>query len=165
MKPLQSPKPTIEKMTLQHIDEVVKIEQLLYSDPWSKKSFLYEVVGNQFSAATVMLLDNRIIGYCIVWKIFGEFHIANIAIHPDYQGRGYGTYLLTEILKKNDGMEYAILEVRESNQAAIHIYEKLGFIKISKRYSYYSNGEDALVMRKLFKHPQEKSLNMDKLIK
>lgn len=164
MKSLKGRKPTIEKMTLQHVDEVVKIEQQLYSDPWSKKSFLYEVMGNQFSAPSIMLLDNKIIGYCIVWKIFGEFHIANIAIHPNYQGNGYGTYFLTEIMKENDGLEYAILEVRETNHTAIHIYEKLGFVKISKRFSYYSNGENALVMRKLFKPPQEKSLNMDKLV-
>ena len=155
MKRLRGSKLSIEKMTLKYVDEVVEIENLLYSDPWSRKSFLYEVIANQFSTPKVLLMDKMVIGYAIVWTIFEEFHIANIAIHPDYQNQGFGTFLLSEILKEDKGLEYAILEVRESNLPAIHLYEKFGFTKISKRYRYYSNGENAIIMRKKFNTPRK----------
>lgn len=165
MKIFRNHKLTIEKMTLKHIDDVMEIENILYSDPWSRKSFLYEVIANQFSMPKVLLINNMIIGYVIIWTIFEEFHIANIAIHPDYQNQGFGTFLLSEILKEDKGLEYAILEVRETNLPAIHLYEKFGFTKISKRYRYYSNGENAIVMRKMFKQPQGKLSNINKLSK
>lgn len=154
---------TIQKMTLKHLDEVIDIERQLFPDPWSKNSFLYEILGNRLSLAVVLLLENKVIGYSIVWIIFEEFHIANIAIHPDYQQQGFGKYLLTEILKTADnsranrGLEYAILEVRESNRIAINMYEKFGFKKISVRYNYYSSGENAIIMRKSLTHSHEET--------
>ena len=61
---------TIQKMTLKHLDEVIDIERQLFPDPWSKNSFLYEILGNRLSLAVVLLLENKVIGYSIVWGIF-----------------------------------------------------------------------------------------------
>ena len=43
----------------------------------------------------------------------------------------------------------ALLEVRESNQAAIELYRSLGFVAVGTRRNYYSQPlEDALLLRK-----------------
>lgn len=152
---LQGHRPKIRKMMLAHLDAVVEIEKQLFTDPWSRRSFQFEILANQYSLPLVLLLDKKLVGYAIVWIIFGEFHIANIAIHPDYQGKGFGSYLLKEVLRKAVGLDYAILEVRESNLKAIRLYEKFGFEKIFVRRRYYSNGDDAIIMRKWFKPPEQ----------
>ena len=44
-------------------------------------------------------------------------------------------------------IKYITLEVRESNVAAISLYEKLGFTSIGQRKNYYQdNGENAIIM-------------------
>jgi ribosomal-protein-alanine N-acetyltransferase len=161
MNPPRDPKPKIRKMTLAHLDAVVQIEKQLFSDPWSRRSFQFEILANQYSLPLVLLLDKNLIGYGIVWIIFGEFHIANLAIHPDYQQKGFGSYLLKEILKKAVGLDYAILEVRESNLKAIRLYEKFGFERIAVRRHYYSNGDDAIIMRRWFKPPKQVESDAD----
>jgi len=150
MNLLRAIKPKIEKMTLAHLDDVIEIEKQLFTDPWSRRSFQFEILANQYSLPLVLLIDKKVIGYTIVWIIFGEFHIANIAIHPNYQRKGLGSYLLSEVLKKSVGLKHAILEVRESNLNAIRLYERFGFEKISVRRHYYSDGDDAIIMRKRF---------------
>ena len=155
MNPLRDRRPKIRKMTLAHLRAVVELEKQLFSDPWSRRSFQFEILANQYSLPLVLLLDKKLIGYAIVWIIFGEFHIANFAIHPDYQQKGFGSHLLKEILKKAVGLDYAILEVRESNLKAIRLYEKFGFERIAVRLRYYSNGDDAIIMRKWFRPPEQ----------
>lgn len=146
--PLRGQKPTIRKMLPKHLDDVIKIETQIFPDPWSRKSFQYEILANGYSIPLVLLIDGMVIGYSIIWILFEEFHIANFAIHPDYQQKGLGTYFFNEIMKKAVGVEYAILEVRDTNVNAIRLYEKFGFKKIVLRKRYYANGDDAIVMRK-----------------
>ena len=150
MSLLREHKPQIQKMTLAHLNDVLEIEKQLFTDPWSRRSFQFEILAKQYSLPLVLLLDKKIVGYSVVWIIFGEFHIANIAIHPDHQHKGLGSYLLNEVLHKAFGLEYAILEVRENNLNAIRLYEKFGFERISVRRHYYSDGGDAIIMRKWF---------------
>jgi ribosomal-protein-alanine N-acetyltransferase len=145
----------IQKMVLSDLDEVIKIEKTVFPDPWSLKSFQFELLANKYSHPLVLIVDNNLIGYAVIWKIFEEFHIANIAIDPDFQGKGWGTYFLAEILKQAAKQKYCLLEVRENNPAAIHIYEKLGFKKESIRYRYYANGDNAIIMKKILHSPQE----------
>ncbi len=164
MKSLRGRGPSIQKMTLRHLEDVLKIERQLFSDPWSRNSFRFEILANNYSLPLVLLLDNKIIGYTIIWMIFQEFHIANFAIHPDYQHQGFGTYLLNEVLEKAVGVEYALLEVREKNLTAIHLYEKFGFKKVAIRDHYYSNGDNAIIMRRWL-NPQQATPHADPVSK
>ena len=76
-----------------------------------------------------------------------------VAVHPNYRSRGYGKLLVDQFIHdayKNDG-DTMSLEVRMSNQAAISLYEKCGFISVGTRARYYADGEDALLMTRNFK--------------
>jgi [ribosomal protein S18]-alanine N-acetyltransferase len=44
------------------------------------------------------------------------------------------------------GTSEGYLEVRISNEAAIGLYDVLGFKKVKRNYGYYMDGEDAWVM-------------------
>jgi ribosomal-protein-alanine N-acetyltransferase len=78
-----------------------------------------------------------------------EAHITILAVHPDYQRQGMGQLLLYALLRdaKRRQLEWATLEVKPSNQAALSLYQKLGFAEAGRRRRYYQDtGEDALIL-------------------
>lgn len=140
--------PNVRTMTPADLDAVLAIEHRAFQEPWSRQSYEFELTQNRFSLPIVAEYQNTIVGHAVAWFIFDEFHIATIAIDPDYQGRGWGSYLLKAMLGMSAGAEYALLEVRASNTRAIRLYENYGFNVVGKRPAYYRNREDALVMKK-----------------
>ena len=93
--------------------------------------------------------SNTLIGLGCYWSILEEAHITILAVHPNYQHQGLGQLLLYALLRdaKNRRLEWATLEVKPSNQAALSLYQKFGFIEAGRRRRYYKDtGEDALIL-------------------
>ena len=103
--------------------------------------------------STVIEQNHQVVGFCILQPVLDEANLLLMAIHPSQQGRGLGYQLLEEsiTLLKNNPVQI-FLEVRESNQAAIALYEKSGFHQIDLRKNYYPNKdgsrEHAIIMVK-----------------
>ncbi|MCW3992747.1 MAG: GNAT family N-acetyltransferase [Candidatus Bathyarchaeota archaeon] len=76
-------------------------------------------------------------------------HVVSIAVREAYQRRGIATGLILEAMR-NGRSEYSAtecyLEVRVSNEPAIKLYEKLGFVKVKRSRGYYMDREDAWTM-------------------
>jgi ribosomal-protein-alanine N-acetyltransferase len=90
-----------------------------------------------------------VVGMAVVWLVVDEAHIATIAVHPEFRGRGLGKRLLAVILEdsRRQGMATATLEVRAGNQTAQAMYRDFGFEVKGLRKGYYKdNQEDALIM-------------------
>lgn len=142
-----------EFMTKKHINQVLEIEEMSFSIPWSKKSLKDEITTNKFATYIVGLVDDKIVGYAGMWHVINEGHITNIAVHPDYRRKGYATEIIHKLeeiaqLKEMIGLT---LEVRVGNKEALKLYDKLGFKMEGIRKEYYSDTkEDALVMWKYF---------------
>lgn len=139
----------IRKMTLDDLEQVVAIDQVSFSLPWPARSFQFELTDNPASRCWVADLDGRIVGMVVAWLIVDEIHIATIATHPDFRKQGIGKNLLLHTLRsaKEDGALSSFLEVRESNEAALVMYRKFGFVESGRRTGYYKdNGEDAILM-------------------
>ncbi len=133
----------------EHIDRVYEIERLSYSNPWTKFGFLSEV-RNPFSLPFVLVLDDEIIGYIVLWDYGESLHIANITVHPDHRRKGYGRYMIKFAVEKAQemGKKMVTLEVRESNMPARNLYESEGFEAIGKINGYYpDNRENAIIYR------------------
>lgn len=135
-------------MTADDIDAVHEIEKLCFSTPWSRESILREVTENQCARYVVLRENGRTVAYAGVWFILDEGHITNIAVHPDYRGRGLGSRIVKEMIQlaADSGMVWMTLEVRRSNKIAQNLYHKFGFIDVGYRKRYYENNEDALIM-------------------
>ena len=141
----------IKETTTDHIDDIMLVEKLCFTIPWSKNAFIQELKNNKFSKYISAIVDNRVVGYAGMWIIFDEGHITNIAVHPEYRKTGIGTMLLGKLIEisKKNAIEKLTLEVRESNMAAKTLYTKYGFKAEGIRKSYYAdNGEDAIIMWK-----------------
>jgi len=81
-------------------------------------------------------------------------HVISIAVLQEYRRRGIGSALMSEALKifeEKYDVDSVYLEVRVSNQPAINMYEKFGFVKARIIRGYYRDGEDAYVMVKRLK--------------
>lgn len=93
-------------------------------------------------------LTQGMIGLGCLWAIAEEAHITTLAVHPHYRRQGLGQMLLITLLAqaRHRHLEWATLEVRRSNQAAIALYQQIGFEPLGERRKYYPDGEDALIL-------------------
>ncbi len=129
--------------------EVLALEKETFSDPWTIGMFKEEL-AREAPSLSLVARDSKsreLLGYLNGIAIYDEFHIGNIAVRKGARGRGIGEVLLRRALDhaRAHALALATLEVRMSNQAAISLYEKLGFKSVAMRKRYYGN-EDALVM-------------------
>jgi ribosomal-protein-alanine N-acetyltransferase len=144
----QATKYEIDFMRQEDLDEIVAIENVSFPSPWPKRIFEREIEALN-SYKRVIRMSGIVIAYIVTWTIHDEVHILNIAVNPGFRKLGIGEMLMKHCISysKDNGLKYAILEVRTSNTGAIKLYEKLGFRIMRLRKKYYSdNGEDAYVM-------------------
>ncbi len=72
----------ISAMTPEDIDQVLSIERMCFSLPWTEESFRLEVEKNRLARYLVARTDDRVIGYVGMWTILDEGHITTLAVHP-----------------------------------------------------------------------------------
>lgn len=129
-------------------NQVALVEEACFSVPWSRKSFedLFSYEGNYYLTAWE---ENQIVGFIGLMAVGEEGDITNVAVLPSYRRMGVGDALVSSILKLagEKKINRIILEVRSSNEGAIHLYQKFGFTFLCKRKNYYQKPtEDADVM-------------------
>ena len=90
-------------------------------------------------------------GFLIARQIESEFEIENLVVAGSARRRGFGTYLVDEVLvlAHRQGAQAVFLEVRESNQAARALYEKCAFVETGHRKRYYQDPEEAAIRYRL----------------
>jgi ribosomal-protein-alanine acetyltransferase len=143
----------LRSMTVADLPAVHAIEQQVQSHPWSPQLFLDSIAaGHQ---CTVLERQGQLVGFCILQPVLDEANLLLMAIKPSCQKQGLGYQLLEQSIDKLvstravQGCNMIFLEVRQSNQAAIALYEKLGFAQIDLRKNYYptpSGKEHAVIM-------------------
>ena len=167
----------LSPMQERDLDEVLALEKASFSEPWTKKMFLGELRGNAFATNLVAragaagygadVAAGALLGYVMFWVVFEELHLMNLAVNPDVRCRGIGTKLVRHALSvgADRGAKTALLEVRASNQAALIMYEGLGFIRRGVRKGYYDRPrEDAVVMAFFMEKGGATMLNEDPAI-
>jgi ribosomal-protein-alanine N-acetyltransferase len=142
----------LREMQAADISEVMEIERISFTTPWSENAFLKEI-HKLYSLTKVAVLGDKVIGYICANYIMDEGHIMNLAVHHNFRRRGIGTKLLEKVLNelKENECRYIYLEVRFSNVRARNFYKRFGFRVAGIRRNYYTSPiEDAaLMMRKL----------------
>lgn len=128
---------------------VYRIEKTSFPQPWPFAAFEGFLGEPGFLVATV---DGRVVGYVVADTVPNAGrtlgHVKDIAVHPDYRGRGIGAQLLGSALTvmREKRASHVKLEVRESNDSAIRLYRRFGFQFRRTLPRYYDDGEDAYVL-------------------
>lgn len=140
----------IDDMRKEDLEQVSTMEAACFSMPWSKKSF--EENLNRSDAVYVVARDgDKVLGYCGAYVILNEADINQVAVEPLHRKKGVGGKMLAALLEKlrKAGADAVTLEVRKSNEAAIALYESMGFVTEGIRKKFYEKPvEDALIMWK-----------------
>ena len=140
----------IQKMSKEDVDQVAGLEKICFSDPWSKETFMEEL-QLKLAIPLVVKLEEKVVGYTCLWHLDDQLEVANFAVSPDHRKKGVGEKLMKRILMeaKERGCKSIVLSVRESNQGAVNLYTKFGFVEVGRRKKYYRlPTEDALTMVK-----------------
>ena len=137
-------------VTAADVPALAVMERLCFSQPWTENMLRGEL-GNPNADILLALQDEALLGYIGIQCIAGECSITNLAVHPDFRGRGLGLALLRiaqETALRCDCFAL-FLEVREGNTSARGLYEKFGLHTVGRRKNYYALPiEDALIMTK-----------------
>lgn len=134
-------------ITQDDIPTLSELEKELFNDPWTAPMIAGELQENRGNNE-ILLQDDTILGYYFLSVLDDEAELHNIAVPKIFQQRGIGTYILKNIVNRCDanGIQRLYLEVRDDNASAIHLYEKMGFLRIGRRPGYYSvEKKDALI--------------------
>ena len=136
----------IKTATAYDVAEILRIEQACFSTPWTEQG-IAESIENENTHLYLALADGVAAGYMGVQIFSGEGYVTNVATLPEYRRKGVAKALINRVLQNE--MEFLTLEVRESNEPAISLYESLGFERVGERSHFYRNpDENALLMTK-----------------
>lgn len=136
------------------VDQILEIEQQVYSHPWSRGNFT-DALLSAYEAFGLRDQAQELFAYFVVMPVVDELHLLNLAVSAERQGQGYARVLLDKMLgyAKEKGYCSILLEVRAGNQRAIAVYRHCGFSEIGRRKGYYpaagDTREDAIVMRRM----------------
>jgi ribosomal-protein-alanine N-acetyltransferase len=132
------------------LDEVARLEAASFSNPWSREMLARELRNRDVARVYVMHNSlGELLAFCACWFVADELHINTLAVKADVRRRGHATRLLRYVFSEAlaAGVIRATLEVRRSNEAALKLYEGLGFEVRAIRPNYSSGPvEDALIL-------------------
>jgi ribosomal-protein-alanine N-acetyltransferase len=138
----------IRDLRPEDLPEVLIIEKASFTMPWSEILFMNEIFKPR-SLPKAAMIGEKIVGYICANYLLDEGHILNVTVNPDHRQQGIASQLVHYMLGllKKEGCGAIFLEVRQSNEAALRMYEKAGFNKIATRKAYYKLPiEDAVIM-------------------
>lgn len=135
-------------------DDIDAATRILQDSPeaasWSRAGH-ERLIGQPGVVAFVCERDSLVAGFLIARQVADQAEVLNIAVQAKSRRAGQGSALLLAALDEfqRQGVNRVFLEVRASNQAAIALYKKHGFVPTSTGKRYYRDPEeDAVVMEK-----------------
>jgi len=132
------------------VEAVMQLEPLLFpATPWTAAGFWSELVGVPDSRYYVVAEDGTgLVGYAGLLVVPPEADVQTVAVRAARQGTGLGRRLVEDLVVQAvaRGCTRLMLEVREDNDSARRLYDRLGFEQVTLRRGYYGPGLDAVVM-------------------
>ncbi len=136
-------------MRTKDLSAVLRVERAAYAEPWTHRLFVEELAQRKTRAYRAAWSGSTIVGFGGQMFVDDEAHVNNIAVDPEWQGRGLGAVLLADLVRTalERGARHLTLEVRVGNDRAIALYRRFGLAPVGVRKNYYpETGEDAYVM-------------------
>lgn len=140
---------TIRDWTERDLPKLMALERACFADAWTTEMMKNEYARNGFCG--VLAEENgEVVGYACGYTLFEDAELPKIAVARECRGKGIGGLLLDTFTERaaERGAERIFLEVRISNEPALGLYKSRGFEKTRIRKRYYSDGEDALEMKR-----------------
>ena len=140
----------LQPMHVDDLEAVLTLEQAAYSHPWTLGNFRDALASAYW--VQCLWVQKELLGYVVAMEGVDETHLLNITVAPKRQGQGWAHMMLDALClwSRRQGALWVWLEVRESNQRALQVYERYGFHRVGLRKDYYpadrQQREHAVVM-------------------
>ena len=137
---------TFSPIKIEDLRQIMLIEQQIYPNPWSIKVMQDCIhAGYQCIKGQTTENPNEVACYALMMIGYQESNLLNIGVNPEFQRQSIATQMMQRLLliSRINHAKHMWLEVRESNQAAIKLYQKFNFkvIGLRKNYYKYTNAE------------------------
>ena len=125
-----------------------KLEKL-FTDVFTEESVKKDIRDNEFTNYFTYIVDNVPVAFINYHIMYERAELININVAEEYQNQKIASklveHMITDCLEKN--VNSITLEVKKTNDKAIHLYKKFGFKEIGIRKGYYQ-GTDGILMEK-----------------
>ncbi|AQS42136.1 MAG: Ribosomal-protein-alanine acetyltransferase [Candidatus Tokpelaia hoelldobleri] len=147
-------------------DSLQQLHARVFPPGWDAAAFanfLHDPHGIGFAARTTDK-PKKLNGFVLERQVAGEAEILSIAVAPESRRKGIGHALMDALLRQlyQERVQTLFLEVDEHNRAARALYRHFGFVETGRRSGYYQSAgkrTDALILRRDFKHPDDRLFN------
>lgn len=138
-----------QPITAPWLDAVLALEQSAHTHPWTRGHFASALQAGNHSCMAVW--RGQVLGYFMAMMAADEAHLLNIAVAPQWQGRGLARALLARLdgWARGQGALSLWLEVRQSSLRARRLYERHGYVQVGVRPRYYparDGGREAAIL-------------------
>tara|TARA_B100001989_G_scaffold234531_1_gene195177 strand:+ start:235 stop:675 length:441 start_codon:yes stop_codon:yes gene_type:complete len=116
---------------------------------WSRNQWVTELKKKDIKVFGLVRL-NLIVGVCVFQEVLDEAQINYFVINNNFRERGFGTYLMSYLIKyfEKRNIKKLLLEVSQKNFIAEKFYNNFKFSTVGIRRNYYKDGSDALLKEK-----------------
>ena len=139
----------VEPLHFFNVHAVAELEKTCFGPyAWSEELLEREILHPDKHYTVVCDEENgEVLGYGGFMQVFDQGDIMDIAVDPKARRRGVATAIINEFFDQSELLDIKAftLEVRDSNEAAKKLYEKMGFVCVGKRPGYYPDKEDACI--------------------
>ena len=142
--------PSVTRFSAAHVAAVAEIERNTFSEPWSENSLML-LCTEEYPSFVLTDEGGDVLGYISSARALDELQMINLAVRSDCRGKGFAKLLLSSLDEfcREEKIESISLEVRQSNVAAISLYEKQGYQAVGQRRGFYRlPTENAVIMVK-----------------
>ena len=117
---------------------------------WSKKQWANEF-KKEGTKIFGLLFKNLVVGICVLQVVLDEAQINYFVVNQNFRERGFGSYLMSYLIKrcKKLNINKLLLEVSKKNDIAEKFYSRFDFHTVGIRKNYYKDGSDALLKEKI----------------
>ena len=136
------------------LPQLLEIEKECFSVPWTEAMLRTQMAPETHIFLAAETPQGEVAGYIGLMFVLDEGYISNVATAPQYRRQGIAGALIRALVRRAEEKQLAFLtlEVRESNESAVALYEKCGFATVGRRKNYYEKPtEDALLMTRLMR--------------
>ncbi len=139
----------IKDVSIKDLNKIYKLEQKVFKEDAFSKDLILKLI--QKKNLFLKLEKKILIGFTILVKDRKDrVNIINFLINPDYQNKGYGSFLLEKAIGKiknlDKDIKKIILNVKVENSIAIKLYQKFGFQIVQRIEKYYQTKDTAYLM-------------------
>jgi len=119
---------------------LVALDEVAFDPLWRNAPQTFAHALENLPYFVVARLAGQTVGYLFSSRQGDRGHLIRVVVHPDYQGCGIGTRLLTEAIEffRTEQVKVVTLNTQKDNIVSQHLYRHFGFRPL---------GEEALVLK------------------